>query len=58
MCDVDLLEQLQEAPGELADRVYKMRGDVISLWGSRHHVIHLQIVIGGISLKSYLWAVQ
>ena len=39
--DVNLLEQLLEAPGEDADRVYlaeEERGGVISLQDSRHHV--------------------
>ena len=54
MCNVDLLEQLREAPGEHTDRVYQMRGDVISLQDSRHHVIHLQTVIGGVSHRKVL----
>ena len=52
--DVDLLEKVLEAPGEHAERVYLVRGDVISLQGSRHHVIHLQIVIGGVSHRKVL----
>ncbi|KAL5491806.1 hypothetical protein EMCRGX_G017170 [Ephydatia muelleri] len=39
--DVNVLEQLLEAPGEHADRVYlaeEVRGGVISLQCSRHHL--------------------